>query len=164
MHPLDLTNNLYGFSLSGQTSRILWKLKNVDMCYEVWSNNIDHYLKMLIHDQPKYILGMGTYTGVDKENIRIETVTKNQFRNDVIENDFPISKQIVINPFVKESENTKLASALGNSWCNLISYKIMRLIENKELNSKYTFLHIPSSFKFDYSIEVIENILTNISS
>lgn len=145
MESLDLSNNLYGFSLSGQTSRILWKLKNVDMCYEVHSNNTDHYLKMLTHEQPKFILGLGTYTGVDKNKIRIETVTKNQFRNDVIENDFPISKQIVINPFVKESTNTKLASVLGNSWCNLISWKIMRLIENKELKSQYTFLHIALS-------------------
>ena len=158
MEDLDLTNNLFGFSLSGQTSRILWKLKNVDMCYEVYSNNIDHYLKMLIHDQPKYILGMGTYTGVDKDNIRIETVTKNQFRNDVIENAFLISKQIVIDPFVKESENTKIASALGNSWCNLISWKIMRLIENKELKSQYTFLHIPSSFNSDFAVEIIDRL------
>lgn len=159
MESLDLTNNIYGFSLSGQTSRILWKLKNVDMCYEVWSNNIDHYLKMLIHGQPKYILGMGTYTGVDKDSIRIETVTKNQFRNGAIENDFPISKQIIINPFVKESENTKLASALGNSWCNLISYKIMRLIENKELKSEYSFLHIPSSYDFNKAVEIIDEIV-----
>lgn len=158
MEGLDLSNNLYGFSLSGQTSRILWKLKNVDMCYEVWSNNIDHYLKMLIHDQPKHILGLGTYTGVDKDKIRIETITTNQFRNNVIEDTFPISKEIIINPFIKESVNTKLASALGNSWCNLISYKIMRLIEDKKLKSKYTFLHIPSSFKVDEAVEIIDNI------
>ena len=160
---MKMSNDLYGFSLSGQTSRISWKLKNVHMCYEVHSNNIDHYLKMLIHDQPKYILGMGTYTGVDKDNIRIETVTKNQFRNDVIENDFPITKQIIINPFVKESENTKLASAVGNSWCNLISWKIMRLIENKELNSEYTFLHIPSSFDLKGSVILIDKLITKIS-
>lgn len=158
MEELNIHNNLYSFSLSGQTSRILWKLKNVDMCYEVHSNNIDHYLKMLIHDQPKYILGLGTYIGVDKDNIRIETVTKNQFRNDVIEDDFPISKQIIINPFIKQSENTKLATALGNSWCNLISYKIMRLIENKELNSKYTFLHIPSSFNSNFAVDIIDRL------
>lgn len=158
MESLGLTNNLFGFSLSGQTSRILWKLKSVDMCYEVWSNNIDHYLKMLIHDQPKYILGMGTYTGVDKHNIRIETVTKNQFRNEPIENEFSMSKQIIVTPFVKQSENTKLASALGNSWCNLISYKIMTLIENKELKSKYTFLHIPSTYDFNKAVEIIDEI------
>ena len=156
-------NDLYGFLLSGQTSRILWKLENVDMCYEVWSNNIDHYLKMLIHDQPKFILGMGTYTGIDKGNIRIETVTKNQFRNEVIEKDFPISKQIAINPFIKQSTSTKLATALGNSWCNLISYKIMRLIENKELKSKYTFLHMPSSFNSDFAVEIIDRLMERIN-
>lgn len=158
MEELSIHNNLYGFSLSGQTSRLLWKLRNVDICYEIHSNNIDHHLKMLIHDQPKYILGMGTYTGVDKDKIRIETITKNKFRNDVIENNFPISKQIIISPFIRESVNTKLASALGNSWCNLISWKIMRLIENKELNSKYTFLHIPSSFNSDFALDIIDRL------
>jgi hypothetical protein len=82
----------------------------------------------------------------------------NQRLNDVIDNSFPMSKEINIKPFIKESENTKIASALGNSWCNLISYKIMRLIENKELKSKYTFLHIPSSFNSDFAVEIIDRL------
>lgn len=58
----EIPHNLYGFSLSGLTSRILWRLKPLDMCYQIWPNNIGQYLQILLHDQPKYILGMGTYT------------------------------------------------------------------------------------------------------
>lgn len=150
---------LYGFSLSGFTSKILWQLKSLDMCYQVWPNNLDRYLKILTHDQPKRILGIGTYSGVDRDHIRIETVTRNQFRNDVIDNEFLMSEEIPIKSFVKQVPRTKFTSALGNSWCNLVSWKIMRLIENKTLNSQYSFLHIPSQFSFNDALEIIEAMI-----
>jgi hypothetical protein len=78
MEDFYIPNNLYGFALSGFTSRLLWRLKPLHMCYNVWPNNIDHYLDILLHGQPKYILGLGTYSGVDQESIRIETIAKNQ--------------------------------------------------------------------------------------
>lgn len=77
MDEFEIQHNLYGFSLSSLTSKILWRLKPLEMCYQVFSNNIDHYLQMLIHDQPKCILGMGTYSGVAQDKIRIETIVKN---------------------------------------------------------------------------------------
>ncbi len=49
-----------------------------------------------------------------------------------------------------------MLSALGNSWCNLVSWKIMRLIEKGELQAKYNFLHIPKSFRTNTVIEIIE--------
>lgn len=61
---------------------------------------------MLIHDQPKYIFGMGTYSGVDQEAIRIETITKNQFRNEDIEKDLPNTMTILLNPFVMQIDQT----------------------------------------------------------
>lgn len=152
--------SLYCFSLSKQTSRIMNNLKGIDMKYEVWSNNIDFYLDILLHDQPKYILGLGMYSGIGKENIRIETVTKNQFRNIQIEDNFSIKKQIVISPFVQQLPNTLITKALGNSWCNLVSYKIMRLIEGQKLKSKYTFLHIPKVFNRNNAIDIINQLTT----
>lgn len=129
------------------------------MCYEVWSNNVDHYLQMLVHDQPKYILGMGTYSGIDQDAIRIETITKNQFRNEAIEKDLPNTKTILLKPFVKQIDQTKYASALGNSWCNLTSWKIARLIEKGELQAKYNFLHVPKSFRANTAIEIVEAMM-----
>lgn len=48
----------YGFAISGGRS-LLYKLRNIDCCYLVSLNNIDHYSKMLIHDQPYRIIGLG---------------------------------------------------------------------------------------------------------
>lgn len=163
MDDLYIPHDLYGFSLSGFTSRILWRLTPLDMCYEVWSNNIEHYLQMLLHDQPKYILGMGTYFGVDQDAIRIETITKNQFRNEAIEKNLPKVKTIRIQPFVRQVDQTKYASALGNSWCNLVSWKIARLIEKGELRSQYTFLHIPKLFRTNDALKIIEAMISSLN-
>lgn len=41
----------------------------------------------------------------------------------------------------------KFTKAIGNSYCNLVSWKIMQLINFQKLNSHYTFLHIPKTMK-----------------
>jgi len=158
---MDLIHYLYGFAFAGLPAKILYRLKAPDMCYIVYPNTIDHYLKMLIHDQPTYIFGMGIYSGVDQDSIRIETVAKNQFNNDAIEEEFPKSQTLILQPFVKELYQTKFASALGNSWCNLVSWNIASLIEKGELRSKYMFLHIPNSFKINLAIETIEALINS---
>ncbi len=53
----------------------------------------------------------------------------------------------------------KYADAVGNSWCNLISWKIMRLIENGILRSRYAFLHIPKGFDQKLAVDVIDQAL-----
>ena len=139
------SNQIYGFALSGGTSRILYQLKQIDCCYLVYPNNIEHYLEMLLHDQPSYILALGTYSGVNQDQIRIETICTNQFRNDYVDSN---KKQIAkINHFLSANSQTKLAKALGNSHCNLVSWKIMQLISQGKLNAQYTFLHIPKNMK-----------------
>jgi len=92
-----MTNEIYGFALSGSTNQILWQLKQIDCCYFVFPNNISHYLQMLLMDQPTYILGLGSYSGVDQDKIRIETKCSNRFRNDFV--DGSQYKEIAIEPF-----------------------------------------------------------------
>jgi len=41
----------------------------------------------------------------------------------------------------------KYATAIGNSYCNQTSWEIIKLINQKQLKSRYTFLHIPKNFK-----------------
>lgn len=151
---------LYSFVLTNGLGRLLYKLKSPDHCYIVYSNNIDHYLNLLVHDQPSHILGLGSYSGIDQDKIRIERITTNQFRNDKIEESAP--DKLEINNFLSlpvPNDHLKYASAIGNSWCNLISWKIMRLIENENLRSQYSFLHIPKNFDQSLAIQQIENIL-----
>lgn len=77
---------LYAFALTNSLGQVLYKLKAPNHCYIVWSNNIEHYLSLLLHDQPDHILGMGIYSGIDQDAIRIETIATNKFRNNPITN------------------------------------------------------------------------------
>lgn len=140
----DKKQETYGFALGG-TAGILWQLKQIDCCYSVFSNNIDHYLFMILHDQPPYILGLGSYSGIDQDKIRIETKCSNQFRND-FENGNTY-QEVQINLFLTPSSVAKLAYGIGNSYCNKVSWEIMKLINEKKLRSQYTFLHIPKTIK-----------------
>ncbi len=139
-----LSKQVYGFAL-GSTGRLLYRLKNIDCCYLVFPNNLDKYLDILVHDQPKYILGLGSYSGVDQDKIRIETICSNQFHNDFVDGDQYIETEI--KPFLKSTAAIKYTRAIGNSYCNQTSWKIMRLINQGNLHSQYTFLHIPKTMK-----------------
>lgn len=152
---------LFAFSLTNSLGKLLYRLESPDHCYIVYSNNIDHYLNLLTHEQPSHILGLGSYSGIDRDKIRIERITTNQFRNDKIEENAP-SKLEIINflSLSMPNENFKYADAIGNSWCNLISWKIMRLIEDGTLHSQYSFLHIPKGFNQNLAIRQIENVLS----
>jgi len=139
-----LNKQVYSFAL-GSTGRLLYQLKNIDCCYLIFPNNLDKYFDMLIHDQPQYILGLGSYSGVDQDKIRIETICSNQFRNDFAEGDR--YAEVEIKPFLKPTTIMKYANAIGNSYCNQVSWKIMQLISQGKLGSQYTFLHIPKTMK-----------------
>lgn len=151
------SNQIYGFALNGGTGRILYRLKQIDCCYLVHPNNVEHYLKMLLRDQPPYILGLGTYSGVDQDQIRIETVCSNQFRNEYIPGNE--KQKVKLNSFLWDNWQMKLTEAMGNFHCNLVSWKIIQLINQGKLNAQYTFLHIPRNMKPWVVTEVIDQKL-----
>lgn len=140
---------------------MLYQLRNLDCCYSVFPNNIDYYLNLLLHDQPNYILGMGTYSGVDQDKIRIETLCTNKFRNDILYGNEYVEKKI--DPYLEVSESMKFASGIGNSYCNLVSWKITELIDKGKLKAKYTFLHIPKNIKPWILVPEIDKALTGFS-
>ncbi len=123
-------------------------------------SKIDKYIETLTMGDPQYILGLGMYSGVDKNLIRIETRAKNKFRNGEI--DTGLSEIIQINPFLKPNKYAKYAYNMGNSYCNYISYKIAHLIENRQLNSQYTFLHIPKYYNTEVATSEIIQMLSTI--
>ncbi|MBU0569397.1 hypothetical protein KKB40_01280 [Patescibacteria group bacterium] len=154
-------NQVYGFAFTKNniSVRTLYKLKNVDCCYQVFGKvSIDGYIdSFLSREQPEYILGMGVYSGKDQDKIRIETKCTNKFRNGFM-NGSQLEK-IDIHPFLKPHSLTKYAEGLGNSYCNLVSWKIMSKIKNGELKSKYTFLHIPKGMNVWQVVEEIDAML-----
>lgn len=151
----------YGFSL-GSASRILYSLKNIDCCYTVYPNNIDHYLNMLLHDQPRYILGLGSYSDENQNQIRIETKFSNQFRNDyIVGNSY---QELVIQPFLNPGPQMKQADTVDNSYHNLVSWKIVQLINEQLSGSHYTFLRIPQTMRSKTASQIVDMALLKFYS
>ncbi len=132
--------------------------------FVVEPDNIEDYLAELIRTQPDYILGLGDYTGKDQEQLRIETIAKNQFRNQAIMLNSPLRQECKLNSFLPLVEEVKIAKALGNSWCNLISWHIGNLIQEGKLKSQYTFLHIPKKFSASRAAKIIEEMLLKLKT
>jgi pyrrolidone-carboxylate peptidase len=148
--------HIAGFCLGG-TRTLLYKLNCVNSCYILFENNLKHYLKMIAHDKPDAVLGLGTYSGRDQDKIRVETRFTNQFRNDYIDGD--LERVISISPFFKLSDRMKLATAAGNSWCNMFSYKIVTFIQDGHLETDYSFLHVPNKIKWWQAKKIIDQTL-----
>lgn len=140
-------------------SQILSQLLTCDKKTVVNPREIDAYIQILLEDQPTYVLGLGSYSGIDQDKIRIETLAKNKFRNTSIDASLPMLQNVVINPFVQTIPQTKITSGLGNSWCNVISWKIAQLIVLKKLHSQFAFLHIPKKFDGERAAVIINDLL-----
>ncbi len=157
-----MNQKIYGFAF-GRTiaSSVLYQIKNLDCCYLVFGiSSIDGYMNFLVKHQPKYILGLGVYTGKDQGEIRIEKKCTNKFRNGFIEGNTIIEQKI--NPFLRPIAGVKFAEGIGNSYCNYISYRITTLIKSGDLKSKYCFLHIPISFEINLAARIIDKMVTKL--
>lgn len=95
---------------------------------------IESFISRTDFSHYKRIIGMGMYSGRDKDRVRIETECSSQFRNKK-EN----LTRLPIPYFIDENDTFKLAKGIGNSWCNLVSF---RLLSSHKITN-YTFLHIP---------------------
>lgn len=147
----------FAFSKHNISSKTLYLLKHVDSCYQIFPNNIDRYLEMLLHEQPVNILGLGIYTGRDSDKIRIETKCSNRYRNGFVDGDR--FNKMDMNPYLQPLLNSKFAEGIGTSQCNLMSWKIMSLIRDGKLKSGYTFLHIPKKFGVHSAVQEIDRML-----
>ncbi|NTW62260.1 hypothetical protein HGB25_02530 [Candidatus Saccharibacteria bacterium] len=101
-------------------------------------NSSEHAIEQLLCDvdfsRYEYVIGIGQYSGRDRDKVRIEQTCSAQFRNKNRG-----AQRIPIPYFLKPDDQMKLADGIGNSYCNLLSYKIVTNFPD----IKYTFLHIP---------------------
>jgi pyrrolidone-carboxylate peptidase len=111
---------------------------------------IDELVRHIQQRDYDYILGMGMYSGRDQDQLRIEKECSSQFRNDKDDLEY------LAHPyFMKPDESIKEATGIGNSWCNLASYKVMKKISPKH----FTFLHIPKTFNINKAAKLIDKQL-----
>ncbi len=102
----------------------------------------------------KYIIGLGQYSGRDRDMLRIETRCNKNFRNNPIEK----SNKLQLDDILTLTDKSKRATGLGNSWCNLIS---VMMLNNTKRNYLYAFIHIPKNFNPKVAAKEILEMLPN---
>ena len=149
------------FSFEGNISQeVLDKLSNKHKAViNSDESEINKFIKGLLFDHYSFIIGLGEYSGKDKDRLRIEVVCSNKFRNKVLGQEY---KKINISEFLKPSSKSKLAKGIGNSYCNLISYLIMKNIKESNQQILYAFIHIPKGFSVEEAANEINQILKTI--
>ena len=152
---------IYGFAfqLKNIGTRTLYRLENIDLRYLLWGkSSMDRYLRILMKDQPDYILGLGIYTGKGKNILHLESECSSKFGK------LPAGCELEvlsIKPFLKPRGCLVLSSSIGSSYCNLVSYRIMELINNDKLKSKYSFIHIPKEYDTKTAVYTINAALSD---
>lgn len=119
-------------------------------------SSIDRYIMQLLEENPKYILGLGSWSGRDNTAIRIETRCTNKWRNQISGDRL---ESATIKLFVQITKRTKLTDKMGNSFCNYISWRIVKLIQRGKLTSHYTFLHIPKNMEVSTAATYISEMI-----
>ncbi len=126
---------IFGFE-NTVTEKVARQLSDIADIEVIKSNtaDIERFITQTDLFHYERVIGMGTYSGRDKDHVRIETECSSQFRNNK-EN----LTRLPIPYFIDENNTFRLAKGIGNSWCNLVSFHLV-----KSLNvAKYTFLHVP---------------------
>lgn len=142
------------------SATVLWALEtNNKMCIKSTEDDIVNSIEALLSDRPSYIIGLGEYTGKDRDRIRIETACTNKFRNIVRGMEY---KETRISEFLKPALHSKLAKGIGNSYCNLISHYISDRIKALNGQTRYGFIHIPEGFSVDTAANEINHILKSL--
>jgi len=93
---------------------------------------------------------------------KIETKCKNVFRRNSIENNVNFEMQLIIKGLEKIQnipKGFKFSETIGSSYCNLMSWKIQRLIEKENLKTKLVFLHIPKNSDKEVLLSGINTII-----
>jgi len=140
------SNQIWGFAYSRRNLgvTVLYSTEQFDYRYLIFPNNIDRYLKKIQAEKPKLIIGLGmTRPG---KLFKIEKVCKNNFRQRQVDKSEEINVEIPMEGVENMGnlpQGFKFAETIGTSYCNLMSWRIQRLINKDNLNIKLLFIHIP---------------------
>ena len=107
---------------------------------------IKHFAQTINFKSYDRILGLGAYSGKDKNELRIETTCSSQFRN----NKTNLHRH-KLPYFMQPAEGIKTAGGIGNSWCNVVCYALVTEVPN----AHFTFLHVPKNFDIQRAVKII---------
>lgn len=127
--------------------------KDLQFCtvYSIHSSlsGIEFALKTIRELKPSKVLGVGSYSGVDRDNIRLEKFCSDRFRN--VGN----GTRIPLNNWARAHGHIKPTTNIGNSWCNKLSWEIT----NKFPDIPYSFLHIPKTYSKTQAVTDIQLLI-----
>ncbi len=117
------------------------------------------FQKYIAHNQYDLIIGLGDQYG-DFSKIRIETQAKNAYNNESIYPFSPILIDLSI-PLIEnyDSNYFAISSNMGTYNCNWIAYSTQLHINQKHLETKHLFLHLPKKSNASFLAFQIKNLL-----
>ncbi len=153
-----MVKNLTCFAFRGNISqRVLERLSVGSKLYiESDEQFIKQFALEITQLKTSHILGFGQYSGRDTYKLRIETICSNKFRNNI---DGVNYYQYKLTPLPYSSDKVKLATGIGNSYCNLVSFQITKSIYAKNSKTKYTFIHIPKTFSLITAVNELASLI-----
>lgn len=159
-------SNQWGTNISRRTLLELQKIiKRSDINFQIiYFHPRQFFQKYISRNQYDLIIGLGDLYG-NFSKIRIETQTKNVYNNQSIYPFSPILIDINI-PLVEnyDSDYFAISSNMGTYNCNWIAYSTQLYLNQKKLNTKHLFLHLPKKSNATFLANQIKNIfeLNNI--
>ncbi len=120
------------------------------------AHEIPNIVQSILNTNPTYILGLGEYSGKDRDMLKIETRCTNKFKNSFYGSTF---QELPLSNFLTSGNHTHFGKSIGNSYCNLISYLLMKNINDMHLQTHYSFVHIPKTFDIEEAVVEISAML-----
>lgn len=127
-----------------------------DSCYLLDCTSRDSFnasFQKLEHELAKHdelrVIGLGQYSGRDRDRLRLESTARNRFRNSKIVKGGPDTYPLALDA---QMQNIKIADGIGNSWCNLACYLLSRAISQKGQNANLYFFHIPKDYPTEQAV------------
>ena len=117
------------------------------------------FQKYIARNQYDLIIGLGDMYG-DFSKIRIETQAKNAYNNQPI---YPFSSILLdlslpnLDNF--DSQYFAISSSMGTYNCNWMAYSTQLHINQKHLDAKQIFLHLPKKSNAAFTASQIKNLL-----
>ncbi len=125
----------------------------------IYFDHKSFFQKYIARNQYDLIIGLGDMYG-DFHKIRIETQAKNAYNNQPIYPFSPILLDLSLpNLDNFDSQFFVISSSMGTYNCNWMVYSTQLHIDQKQLNTKQIFLHLPKKSNANFLASQIKNLL-----
>jgi len=155
-------SNRWGTNISRRTLLELQKIyQNYPVEFRlIYFHPKDFFQKYIARNQYDLIIGLGDMYG-DFSKIRIETQAKNAYNNQPIYPFSPILLDLSLpNLDNFDSQFFAISSSMGSYNCNWMAYSTQLHIDQKHLDTKQIFLHLPKKSNASFIATQIKTLLT----